>query len=54
MEHVLSGINSLWWWWGPALLVALFSLLIYELVGFVRGEIRWWKKKRDYERFINE
>jgi len=47
-------INATWWWWGPVLLVALASLLIYELVGFVRGEIQWWRKKRDWEKFINE
>ena len=47
-------INASWWWLGPVILVALVALLIYLMWDLVRSEIRWWKKKRDYERFINE
>ena len=53
MVYLFSGINSVWWL-GPCILAGLVALIVYVMWDLVKQEIRWWKKKRDYEKYINE
>jgi len=54
MEHLIMAINQSWWWLGRLLVIGLAILLGYVMWDLIRQEVRWWRKKRDWERFINE
>jgi len=54
MQYLFSGINSVWWWLGLYILAGLVALFVYVMCNLVKQEIRWWRKKRDYEKYVNE
>ena len=54
MQYLLSWINSVWGWLGAAALAGLIALLVYVMWDLVKQEIRWWRKSREYRRYVEE
>ena len=54
MQYLFSGINSIWWWLGSCVLAGLVALFVYVMWDLVKQEIRWWRKSREYRRYVEE
>ena len=52
MDWIFIQLNSVWAWLGTALLGGLVTLFLWLVWDIIRDEIRWWRKSRDYRRYL--
>jgi len=52
MEYLFIEINAVWRWLGTAVLGGLVTLFLWLVWDIIKGEIRWWRKNREYLKYI--